>query len=112
MSSIFVFFFLMIRRPPRSTLFPYTTLFRSQEHVFRAGVRRPDAATGGAGVPGVHGGVEVQARVGGRPGGGVGRANGWNPITPKIRMPASSLKKKNTQLKCQLLTSYIRPLQI
>src|ERR1017187_10754261 len=26
-----VFFFLMIRRPPRSTLFPYTTLFRSTE---------------------------------------------------------------------------------
>src|SRR3712207_8694730 len=26
------FFFLMIRRPPRSTLFPYTTLFRSREH--------------------------------------------------------------------------------
>src|SRR2546422_11562908 len=26
---IFYFFFLMIRRPPRSTLFPYTTLFRS-----------------------------------------------------------------------------------
>src|SRR2546430_13370987 len=30
MSSLF-FFFLMIRRPPRSTLFPYTTLFRSQQ---------------------------------------------------------------------------------
>src|SRR5712671_6740397 len=28
-SSLAVFFFLMIRRPPRSTLFPYTTLFRS-----------------------------------------------------------------------------------
>src|SRR2546422_9592622 len=28
----FYFFFLMIRRPPRSTLFPYTTLFRSQQH--------------------------------------------------------------------------------
>ena len=27
--EIFVVFFLMIRRPPRSTLFPYTTLFRS-----------------------------------------------------------------------------------
>src|SRR2546427_5005493 len=27
--SPFFFFFLMIRRPPRSTLFPYTTLFRS-----------------------------------------------------------------------------------
>src|SRR5215475_298511 len=26
------FFFLMIRRPPRSTLFPYTTLFRSRAH--------------------------------------------------------------------------------
>src|SRR5438105_13162949 len=31
------FFFLMIRRPPRSTLFPYTTLFRSP-------VRVPDGA--------------------------------------------------------------------
>src|SRR2546427_7819957 len=29
MSLTFFFFFLMIRRPPRSTLFPYTTLFRS-----------------------------------------------------------------------------------
>src|SRR2546430_10748267 len=28
-TRIFLFFFLMIRRPPRSTLFPYTTLFRS-----------------------------------------------------------------------------------
>src|SRR5258708_22426642 len=27
--TLFLFFFLMIRRPPRSTLFPYTTLFRS-----------------------------------------------------------------------------------
>src|SRR3712207_9030738 len=30
------FFFLMIRRPPRSTLFPYTTLFRSRVVVTRA----------------------------------------------------------------------------
>src|SRR3989442_1077476 len=29
----FHFFFLMIRRPPRSTLFPYTTLFRSHTHM-------------------------------------------------------------------------------
>src|SRR5258708_31036067 len=27
---LYLFFFLMIRRPPRSTLFPYTTLFRSR----------------------------------------------------------------------------------
>src|SRR3712207_7835509 len=30
---ILVFFFLMIRRPPRSTLFPYTTLFRSDRYI-------------------------------------------------------------------------------
>src|SRR2546430_7419106 len=30
MRKFYLFFFLMIRRPPRSTLFPYTTLFRSQ----------------------------------------------------------------------------------
>src|SRR3989441_8690123 len=29
---MYFFFFLMIRRPPRSTLFPYTTLFRSTRH--------------------------------------------------------------------------------
>src|SRR3712207_7318302 len=34
---MFIFFFLMIRRPPRSTLFPYTTLFRSSSGVL--GVR-------------------------------------------------------------------------
>src|ERR1039457_7527698 len=38
---VFIFFFLMIRRPPRSTLFPYTTLFRSvPEWAFR-GRSRP-----------------------------------------------------------------------
>src|SRR5215211_8350527 len=31
-SCTLLFFFLMIRRPPRSTLFPYTTLFRSGTH--------------------------------------------------------------------------------
>src|SRR3712207_7827892 len=41
------FFFLMIRRPPRSTLFPYTTLFRS--------------------LPGPHGGGEPRARGQDRP---------------------------------------------
>src|SRR5258708_13195506 len=43
---VFPFFFLMIRRPPRSTLFPYTTLFRScrpdhrvSQRVYRASGR-------------------------------------------------------------------------
>src|SRR2546430_7749080 len=35
-----IFFFLMIRRPPRSTLFPYTTLFRSFSHAKRPGTLR------------------------------------------------------------------------
>src|SRR2546427_8682225 len=34
-SPCLFFFFLMIRRPPRSTLFPYTTLFRSRENPLR-----------------------------------------------------------------------------
>src|SRR2546426_366602 len=38
--SLLVFFFLMIRRPPRSTLFPYTTLFRSAH---ARGARPPGA---------------------------------------------------------------------
>src|SRR3712207_8065211 len=43
------FFFLMIRRPPRSTLFPYTTLFRSAvkaggDGPARRAVRRPPRA--------------------------------------------------------------------
>src|SRR2546430_7175640 len=39
-TTIFIFFFfLMIRRPPRSTLFPYTTLFRSRVSGERAAGR-------------------------------------------------------------------------
>src|SRR3712207_8210364 len=38
-----IFFFLMIRRPPRSTLFPYTTLFRSK-HGKAARERRQHAS--------------------------------------------------------------------
>src|SRR5258708_9949099 len=39
--TYFSFFFLMIRRPPRSTLFPYTTLFRSHSAAARiTGPRR------------------------------------------------------------------------
>src|SRR3712207_7755664 len=44
----------MIRRPPRSTLFPYTTLFRSQDRVLvrvRRGARADDPQRAVAGVP-------------------------------------------------------------
>src|SRR5258708_10793698 len=65
------FFFLMIRRPPRSTLFPYTTLFRSRDR------RRPADARGG----GVHGGV--RPRSGGR---------------GQLRVLRSRLDRKSTRL--------------
>src|SRR2546429_9525632 len=40
-----LFFFLMIRRPPRSTLFPYTTLFRSISSPVRVGSTRVSGVT-------------------------------------------------------------------
>src|SRR5438270_2332137 len=43
-----IFFFLVIRRPPRSTLFPYTTLFRSG---FRTARRWPPRSAPGRGGP-------------------------------------------------------------
>src|SRR3712207_8722992 len=46
-----MFFFLMIRRPPRSTLFPYTTLFRSDPR------DRPRRAEHGGLLPAGHGAV-------------------------------------------------------
>src|SRR2546430_12367609 len=54
MSSSF-FFFLMIRRPPRSTLFPYTTLFRSL----------PDAVDSASGLPiySLYGGTPLSRRA-------------------------------------------------
>src|SRR3989442_13453311 len=46
-SASLLLFFLMIRRPPRSTLFPYTTLFRSRHG---RGVAQPGAAARRAGA--------------------------------------------------------------
>src|SRR3989454_8571070 len=43
-----LFFFLMIRRPPRSTLFPYTTLFRSRDMLMTALLMQPIWAPGTA----------------------------------------------------------------
>src|SRR2546430_12406120 len=101
-------FFLMIRRPPRSTLFPYTTLFRSHAYVTVLEVG------GTAFEPrGVHSGPEVHRRVPGEvvmhvlPGrnpNGIGKAHGCNPGTDQTRTPTSALKKKNTILGAPPLT--------
>src|SRR3712207_8259951 len=84
------FFFLMIRRPPRSTLFPYTTLFRSVYSAPQAVSRRGDrligeTRAGGSAPSAVEGGLEQ-----------IGRAHVWTPVPPKIPMAASSFKKKHT----------------
>src|SRR3712207_7809345 len=79
------FFFLMIRRPPRSTLFPYTTLFRS--HVGHA---RRRAAAGGAHPGGGRlrlGRVPLRPHRGHAPGGGPGRL-----------VPAGVRDRKSTRL--------------
>src|SRR2546430_9344893 len=53
------FFFLMIRRPPRSTLFPYTTLFRSRKNLRTL----PEPVRGlGSGVLGLEGEVSQRLR--------------------------------------------------
>src|SRR3982751_6996733 len=43
--DVCAFFFLMIRRPPRSTLFPYTTLFRSIRHCDAMNTCAPGTST-------------------------------------------------------------------
>src|SRR3712207_7255986 len=62
---ICIFFFLMIRRPPRSTLFPYTTLFRSgkPEPVGADAGRRVDDDAVADDALVVHGGVRVDDAV-------------------------------------------------
>src|SRR3712207_5446674 len=65
---MFIFFFLMIRRPPRSTLFPYTTLFRSA--VTSTVVRTPDGDTIEVGLMGAEGFVGLSLLF------GVERSNG------------------------------------
>src|SRR3712207_7179580 len=65
----------MIRRPPRSTLFPYTTLFRSQP-----AVRAVAAAAGGAGPAA----VALAAGLAGQRGAGVGADDA---LLPRHRQP-------------------------
>src|SRR4051794_41752864 len=75
----FFFFFLMIRRPPRSTLFPYTTLFRSAQ---RAG---PPLRLGG-----LDGRRRPRARRADR------KSTRLNSSHPSISYAVFCLKKKKT----------------
>src|SRR3989440_1238610 len=78
-SLCIVFFFLMIRRPPRSTLFPYTTLFRSNGGRRRTG---HDRAARDVAEVALHEGADVARRdvPGDRNGRVVGRVVGLEEL--------------------------------
>src|SRR5256885_888347 len=89
------FFLLMIRRPPRSTLFPYTTLFRS---VVGLGV----APLGGVPLT-----VAVLLTEPESTSGWVrerGGAHVWNPVTLESRVTSSAWDKKNGSVMVTLVS--------
>src|SRR3712207_7482527 len=105
---MFVFFFLIIRRPPRSTLFPYTTLFRSvavdvarrDEHA-AAKIRvireeAPDAAAERLAVAAKHPHVRATARD--------RKSTRLNSSHANISYAVFCLKKKKTTYVCSLFT--------
>src|SRR3989442_6477027 len=100
----------MIRRPPRSTLFPYTTLFRSDrigielaarvEQDLLLGLLGPSGSSVGSvghhGVEGIGDGEEAGALE-------IGRAHGCTPVTSAPRNPSSACRdKKHTDRNGQL----------
>src|SRR6266581_5576345 len=86
-------FFLMIRRPPRSTLFPYTTLFRSRgaegPRRLLPGVRRHQRA--GGGHPAAPQGPAPQDR----------KSTRLNSSHPSISYAVFCLKKKTARATAQ-----------
>src|SRR3712207_7356248 len=80
----FLIFFLMIRRPPRSTLFPYTTLFRSS---WVSGNR-------------LDGGTKrwLNDWLAGLPGGGYAVASIDYRLAPQFEWPAQREDRKSTRL--------------
>src|SRR5690348_18104361 len=83
-------FFLMIRRPPRSTLFPYTTLFRS-EHPFPAAWQ--DATAAFRELVSVHGFDPSQIAIAGDSAGDR-KSTRLNSSHPSISYAVFCLKKK------------------
>src|SRR3712207_7377412 len=53
----------MIRRPPRSTLFPYTTLFRSRAHLTMKGMQNEACSSNSDCLPHVRGGMRPRRRA-------------------------------------------------
>src|SRR5690349_23339546 len=86
------FFFLMIRRPPRSTLFPYTTLFRSGP-VTSPAEAAPRKAAAGAQEP-AHRARRVHRPPPRPPGGGDRKSTRLNSSHVEISYAVFCLKKK------------------
>src|SRR2546428_7330341 len=103
---MFLFFFLMIRRPPRSTLFPYTTLFRSvhrgQHHPHLPGAARA-AALGRAALGWTARGPAAGRLVGSCPGPSDRKSTRLNSSHDQISYAVFCLKKKK-QLAFMVLT--------
>src|SRR3712207_8251419 len=109
MRSIF-FFFLMIRRPPRSTLFPYTTLFRSLPECGVEAVAQPHRGPlvaqrreGGAGLLGQGGKVPAIVRAHGRP-----RSEEHTSELQSRQYLVCRLLLEKKKQKCMTTISYIR----
>src|SRR5688572_33202926 len=89
---LFLFFFLMIRRPPRSTLFPYTTLFRSHGGLtsHAAVVARGMGTPCVTGCEALH--VDVRKKIARLPGHELQdrKSTRLNSSTVKSRMPSSA----------------------
>src|SRR5256885_9891982 len=85
----------MIRRPPRSTLFPYTTLFRS---LLAIGLGRPALLAARVGPGSFYGVISHGAMVGVFGAAGDRKSTRLNPSHLVISYAVFCLKKKNTTL--------------
>src|SRR2546422_2151094 len=93
----------MIRRPPRSTLFPYTTLFRSGDHVARrqAELERHRAELPGAVVAPAVGGAVVGERAGVAEPGGERSEEHTSELQSRLHLVCRLLlEKKKTNVYC------------
>src|SRR5256885_8759810 len=106
---IIIFFFLMIRRPPRSTLFPYTTLFRSLPVALgqQALELQPGLVLGlpGLGSQGAAHGARVLPRSAQAGGDGDRKSTRLNSSHLVISYAVFCLKKKNNAHRDCLLAS-------
>src|SRR3712207_8160007 len=102
-----MFFFLMIRRPPRSTLFPYTTLFRSDGDGFRRHRQGPPGRTGDGRQPRARPAVRTLRRLGAARHGKLDRkSTRLNSSHANISYAVFCLKKKKNRHQAAVIAKY------